>query len=102
MSFLNDIISFFLNDIIFFFKKKVYSDVIRKYSLVLEYADGGTLKSYLSENFNKLGWNDKYQLALQLASAVECIHECDIIHRDLVNKKIFFILIFNNKKKYVK
>ncbi|POG72798.1 kinase-like domain-containing protein [Rhizophagus irregularis DAOM 181602=DAOM 197198] len=54
-----------------------------KYLLVLEYADGGTLKSYLNTHFNGLGWYDKYQLAFQLASAVECIHECGIIHRDL-------------------
>ncbi|CAB4397235.1 unnamed protein product [Rhizophagus irregularis] len=54
-----------------------------KYLLVLEYADGGTLKSYLNTHFNGLGWYDKYQLAFQLTSAVECMHECGIIHRDL-------------------
>ena len=64
---------------------------IKKYSLVLEYADSGTLNSYLNENFKELNWNDKYQLALQLASAVECIHDCDIVHRDLV---IINFLIF--------
>ncbi len=55
-----------------------------KYSLVLEYADSGTLNTYLNKHFNKLDWVDKYHLALQLASAVECMHNCDIIHRDLV------------------
>ena len=55
-----------------------------KYLLVLEYADGGTLNTYLNENFNKLDWNEKYKLALQLASAIKCIHDHDIIHRDLV------------------
>jgi serine/threonine protein kinase len=59
-----------------------YSD--NKYSLVLEYADNGTLKAYLNTQFNELDWNDKYQLAFQLASAVACLHDCDIIHRDLV------------------
>jgi serine/threonine protein kinase len=52
--------------------------------MVLEYADGGTSNIYLDKHFNNLGWNDKYRLAFQLASAIECIHECDIIHRDLV------------------
>ena len=52
--------------------------------MVLEYADGGTLDDYLKEHFNQLDWNDKWQLAFQLASAVECIHRCDIVHRDLV------------------
>ncbi len=50
----------------------------------MEYADSGTLNDYLKEHFNQLDWNDKCQLALQLASAVECIHNRDIIHRDLV------------------
>jgi len=73
----------------FFFKKKniffiIFSDIIQKYALVLEYADSGTLKTYLKHHFNELGWDDKYQFALQLASAVACIHECDIIHCDLV------------------
>jgi serine/threonine protein kinase len=60
------------------------SKVNNKYSLVLEYADGGTLHSYLKENFTKLKWDEKYRLALQLASAIECIHNKSIIHCDLV------------------
>ena len=55
-----------------------------KYSLVLEYADGGSLHSYLKDNFNKLEWNDKYRLASQLSEAIECIHNEGIIHCDLV------------------
>ena len=54
------------------------------YSLVLEYADCGTLKTYLNEYFDELEWHDKLELALQLANAVLCLHECHIIHRDLV------------------
>ncbi|GBC17272.2 kinase-like domain-containing protein [Rhizophagus irregularis DAOM 181602=DAOM 197198] len=56
---------------------------MNKFSLVIEYADSGSLHSYLKENFNKLEWCDKYRLALQLASAVECIHNEGIIHCDL-------------------
>jgi serine/threonine protein kinase len=55
-----------------------------KYLLVLEYADSGTLETYLNDHFNELNWNDKYQLAFQLVKAVACIHDLDIIHRDLV------------------
>ncbi|UZO21745.1 uncharacterized protein OCT59_014130 [Rhizophagus irregularis] len=65
---------------------RMESDTIHQaneYSLVLEYADSGTLETYLKKHFNELNWDDKYQLALQLASAVECIHNLDIIHRDL-------------------
>ncbi|CAB5368650.1 unnamed protein product [Rhizophagus irregularis] len=56
---------------------------MNNYSLVLEYADNGTLKTYLDEHFNELEWNNKFDFALQLANAVLCLHECDIIHRDL-------------------
>ena len=57
---------------------------MRRYLFVLEYADSGTLNDYLSKHFNELYWNDKIQLALQLASAVAFIHDCNIVHRDLV------------------
>ena len=63
------------------------------YLLIMEYADGGSLHSYLKENFNKLEWNDKYRLALQLASAVACIHDEGIIHCDLVILFICCILV---------
>jgi serine/threonine protein kinase len=53
----------------------------------MEYANGGTLRNYLNKNFNSLDWNDKYNLAYQLACSVLCLHEEEIVHRDLV---IFF------------
>ena len=55
-----------------------------KYLLVMEYADGGSLQSYLKENFNKLEWCDKYKLAFQLANAVACMHNEGVVHCDLV------------------
>ncbi|RGB34940.1 hypothetical protein C1646_759926 [Rhizophagus diaphanus] len=61
---------------------------IKKYSLVLEYADSGTLDTFLDDHFNELDWNDKLRLAFQLASAVQCMHCCGIIHRDLHAKNI--------------
>jgi serine/threonine protein kinase len=59
--------------------------------LVMEYADGGSLRSYLKQNFNKLSWNNKYNMAYQLACAVSCLHNEGIIHRDLV----IYLLLFN-------
>ncbi|CAB5364565.1 unnamed protein product [Rhizophagus irregularis] len=53
------------------------------YQLVMEYADGGTLRSYLKENFNKFTWDDKYNMAYQLSCAVSCLHDERIVHRDL-------------------
>jgi serine/threonine protein kinase len=57
--------------------------------LVLEYADGGSLQSYLKNNFQGLNWDNKFELAHQLASSVLWLHGKGIIHRDLV------IIIFN-------
>ena len=52
----------------------------------MEYADGGTLRDYLERNFNRLlTWDDKYNLAYQLACAVSCLHDEGIVHRDLVS-----------------
>ncbi|PKC14591.1 kinase-like protein [Rhizophagus irregularis] len=61
---------------------------MNKYILVFEYADNGTLDTYLNEHFNELSWNDKLSLALQLASAISCFHNYDIIHQNLHANKI--------------
>ncbi|CAB4444265.1 unnamed protein product [Rhizophagus irregularis] len=71
------------NIIKFFGVSKKETDKILEYSLVLEYADSGTLNTYLNKHFNELEWDDKFELALQLANAVLCLHENDIIHCDL-------------------
>ena len=61
--------------------------------LVIEYADGGTLRDHLEKNFDTITWNDKYRLGSQIASAVECLHDEGIIHRDLVIKGFLFHLL---------
>jgi serine/threonine protein kinase len=58
--------------------------------LVMEYANSGSLQSYLEENFDKLTWDDKYDMAYQLACAVSCLHTEGIVHRDLVIYSFFF------------
>ncbi|CAB4479927.1 unnamed protein product [Rhizophagus irregularis] len=60
------------------------------YQLVMEYADGGTLRSYLKKNFNKLTWDDKYNMAYQLSCAVSCLHNERIVHRDLHSCVLFW------------
>ncbi|CAB4387584.1 unnamed protein product [Rhizophagus irregularis] len=72
----------------------------KKYSLVLEYADSGTLNIYLNLHFNELDWNDKYQLSLQLASAVAFLHERDIIHRDLYDVSLSLSIV-NDKREEI-
>ncbi|PKC61859.1 kinase-like protein [Rhizophagus irregularis] len=56
---------------------------LKYYSLVMEYADGGTLRQYLKKNFDTLAWNDKFNIAYQLACAVSCLHGEGILHSDL-------------------
>ena len=63
----------------------------------MEYADGGTLQNCLKECFDKLNWNEKSNLALQLAYTVLCLHDEGIVHRDLViNINLHFIYILHN------
>ena len=59
----------------------------------MEYANAGTLRKYLGENFSNFTWDDKYKLADQLICAVSCLHDERIVHRDLVC--IFFFTLFN-------
>ncbi|CAB4491567.1 unnamed protein product [Rhizophagus irregularis] len=52
------------------------------YSFVLEYADGGTLGKYL-ENARTLKPEIQLKFAKEIASAIYCLHNYDIIHRDI-------------------
>ena len=60
----------------------------------MEYADCGTLQNYLKECFNNLTWDDKINLALQLAYAVSCLHDENVVHRDLVTILYFIITVY--------
>jgi serine/threonine protein kinase len=64
----------------------------------MEYADNGTLRKYLGKNFDNITWKDKLNMAYQLASAVSCLHNEGIVHRDLViitnYYKCFLSIIF--------
>ncbi|RHZ60949.1 hypothetical protein Glove_350g133 [Diversispora epigaea] len=56
-----------------------------EYILALEYANGGTLRSYLESNFKNLKWIDKLNIAQQIAKAIKHFHSHDILHRDLIS-----------------
>ncbi|GBC07528.1 hypothetical protein RclHR1_07510004 [Rhizophagus clarus] len=65
---------------------KIKSEIFDKnfnYMLLMEYIDGGSLRSYLKKNFNKLTWDDKLNMASQLADAVSHLHKKGIVHNDL-------------------
>ena len=60
------------------------------YLFILEYADHGTLGSYLKDNFTKMDWDIKLQFAIQIADAVSYMHQRNIVHRDLVSTAFYF------------
>jgi len=58
------------------------------YLLVLEYSDNGTLREYLKKNFDTFNWESQLNFAKQIASAIVCLHDNGIIHRDLHSNNI--------------
>jgi serine/threonine protein kinase len=62
--------------------------------LVLEYADLGSLDEFLQGN--KQPWAEKDRVAIGLASALEMLHACEVIHGDI---KLGNILVFANRKR---
>ncbi|POG75265.1 kinase-like domain-containing protein [Rhizophagus irregularis DAOM 181602=DAOM 197198] len=59
---------------------KLESEDYNNYWVVMEYADGGSLRNYLKKNFKKLTWDDKYSMAYQLSCAILCLHNEGIVH----------------------
>ncbi|CAB4405276.1 unnamed protein product [Rhizophagus irregularis] len=58
-------------------------------SLVLEYADGGTLEKYLRDNATTLiKWETQLKFANETAAAISWLHHNKIIHGDLHPKNI--------------
>ncbi|CAG8659104.1 3749_t:CDS:2, partial [Dentiscutata erythropus] len=55
-----------------------------RYFMVLQYADGGSLRDYLQKNFQNLDWKKKISMGKQIASGLKCIHDQNIVHRDLL------------------
>ncbi|KAK8050542.1 hypothetical protein PG994_012272 [Apiospora phragmitis] len=62
--------------------------------LVLEYADLGSLREFLQANLQS--WEEKNRLAVGLASALEMLHACEVIHGDI---KLENILAFSSSKR---
>ncbi|GBC45074.2 kinase-like domain-containing protein [Rhizophagus irregularis DAOM 181602=DAOM 197198] len=79
----------FHDNVIRFYGVTISRETQKKvYSLVIEYAENGTLRKYLKENFENLTWEDKLDLAFQLAYAVLCLHDEGIMHRDLHSNNV--------------
>ncbi|CAG8625848.1 34158_t:CDS:2, partial [Gigaspora margarita] len=59
------------------------SDPTESYYMVLQYANHGDLRSYLQHHFSKLDWTTKIEMAKEISSGIKCLHNADILHRDL-------------------
>jgi serine/threonine protein kinase len=51
--------------------------------MVLEYAERGSLRNYLDQNYNNLNWKNMIQILLDIACGLDQIHQNEFIHRDL-------------------
>ncbi|RIB25371.1 kinase-like domain-containing protein [Gigaspora rosea] len=60
-----------------------------QYYLIIEFADGGDLRGYLTRNKNNIQWEEKLNLAIQITEGIAYIHnELNTAHRDLHTKNI--------------
>ncbi|RHZ46353.1 hypothetical protein Glove_624g13 [Diversispora epigaea] len=54
----------------------------KQWIVVLEFIDGGNLRDYLKNNYDKIDWKKKLGYLQKLAHQFKNIHELDIIHQD--------------------
>src|SRR5437879_3261804 len=55
----------------------------KEYMIVMQYANYGSLSSYLEQNINKLTWKMKLQYLIRIAENLQNIHDGRLIHCDL-------------------
>ncbi|RIA83064.1 kinase-like domain-containing protein, partial [Glomus cerebriforme] len=60
----------------------------KNYSIVLEYAEGGTLEKYLKDYATTFKWESQLKFAKDITSAILCLHDKEIIHGDLHSNNI--------------
>ncbi|CAJ0843716.1 3297_t:CDS:2, partial [Entrophospora sp. SA101] len=71
-----------INELKLLRKVDYHQNIIHFYG-VTKNEDSGTLRSYLQKKSKSINWDLKLKFAYEIASAVSCLHENDIIHRDL-------------------
>ncbi|RGB42320.1 kinase-like domain-containing protein, partial [Rhizophagus diaphanus] len=55
----------------------------KNYMMVLNYAENGSLRNYLDKEYSKLNWSKKIDYLREIILGLRCIHEKELIHRDL-------------------
>ena len=63
--------------------------------MVLDYADNGSLRKYLSTPAIKLDWSDNCQLGLDIVNGLRYIHKVGILHKDLVSVLFINTMLHN-------
>src|SRR6185436_11239322 len=51
--------------------------------IVMQYADNGSLLSYLDQNINNLTWKDKLQHLMDITHYLQIVHSMGLVHCDL-------------------
>ncbi|GBC49810.2 kinase-like domain-containing protein [Rhizophagus irregularis DAOM 181602=DAOM 197198] len=67
--------------------------VTKEYMLVMEYAYGGNLYSYLQKNFKEIKWGKKLRILVDIALGLEKIHNNNFIHRDIHSGNILLMIL---------
>src|SRR5438128_4729578 len=55
----------------------------KEYMIVMQYANNGSLLSYLDQNINKLTWRRKLECLRDIADYLNDIHRVGLVHCDL-------------------
>ncbi|CAJ0754769.1 2107_t:CDS:2, partial [Entrophospora sp. SA101] len=53
------------------------------YYMVIQYANGGSLRQYLQRNHQQLTWNDKIRIVNEIATGLYAIHQENLSHKNL-------------------
>ncbi|KAG9285733.1 hypothetical protein G9A89_001621 [Geosiphon pyriformis] len=54
-----------------------------EYGIVMEFAEHGDMRKYLSTNFHSKSWAKKIRIACYIAFGLDSIHSSGMVHRDL-------------------
>ncbi|KAG9292314.1 hypothetical protein G9A89_009126 [Geosiphon pyriformis] len=54
-----------------------------EYGIVMEFAEHGDMRRYLSTNFHSMYWENKLEIARNIAFGLDSLHSSCMVHRDL-------------------
>src|SRR5437763_9935951 len=68
----------------------------KEYVIVMQYANNGSLLSYLDQNINKLTWMEKLRYLEDIAGYLADIHDMGLVHCDLHGGNIVLNIVLND------